>query len=346
MKKITIIGQIQNKGTGLGKALDDFIRYAEEKNGSQNVEQIDIASNARFFSHIFRILTSTSHVFYFTPSGSKFGAWRDSVYLLAMRLKRKRIVCHFHNSNFGNVIASDGLLRLFSKFLYQGVNRIILLGEKQKEMFEQISFPQERFTLIQNGIDSYLFLESEKIVEKHLRPSKNVIYFSNMLPEKGYQLVLESAERLKGEELSFYFSGKFFDQELEKSFNEKRSSLTNVTYINGVYGLEKSRLLSEMNIFVLPSSYKDETLPISMLEAMASGCYIIVSDVGVISEVVNSDTTTLLSREELNVENVTRAILSALPTLEHLDFQVSELRERFENREVQDKIFQVVSGEN
>ena len=49
-----------------------------------------------------------------------------------------------------------------------------------------------------------------------------------------------------------------------------------------------------MHYFILPTSYKDETLPISMLEAMANALYIIVSDVGVVSEVVNKETTTLL----------------------------------------------------
>lgn len=166
-----------------------------------------------------------------------------------------------------------------------------------------------------------------------------------MLPEKGYQFVLESAEKLKDKEsLTFYFSGKFFNKEFEDDFLNRISELPNVRYLNGVYGNDKKELLRRMNIFILPSFYKDETLPISMLEAMASGCYIIVSDVGVISEVVNPDTTILLSKDDLNSQKISNKILEILPKLPKLDYKVGDLKKDFENRQVQSKIFEVIVG--
>lgn len=345
MKKITIIGQIQNKKTGLGKALNDIVSYAKEKNGLENVEEIDITSNRRFFNHLILILCSKSQAFYFTPSGSRFGAWRDTVYLLAMLFKKQRVICHFHNSNFGNVLESDWLLRFFSKFIYRHIDRIILLGAKQERMFDLLNLPKETFEIIHNGIDDYLFISKELIDRKHAQAKKKIIYFSNMIPDKGYQLVLDSTEKLSGENLEFYFSGKFFDEQLQEAFLERISNTSNITYINGVYGKEKGDLLSQMNIFVLPSVYKDETLPISMLEAMASGCYVIVSDVGVISEVVDNETSSLLDKDDLSSEALTETILAVLPTLDQLDYKVDALRERFENRKVQDKILNVIVGE-
>ncbi len=164
-----------------------------------------------------------------------------------------------------------------------------------------------------------------------------------MLPEKGYQAVLESAEELQDrEDLLFYFSGKFFDENLEEEFWKRSAHVKNVEYISGVYGQEKKDLLQKMNIFILPSLYKDETLPISMLEAMASGCYIIVSDVGVISEVVNLETTTLLSTDELNSKDISRTILQVLPSLSELDYHVDLMKNNFDNKQVQKRIFNVI----
>lgn len=343
--KITFVGQIENKKTGLGKALNDIILYSKNELGKQKIEQIDITHNTKFLEHIFRILTSTSDVYYFTPSGSKLGVWRDSFYLLAMNLRKKRVICHFHNSNFGNIINKSILLRVFSKLLYQNIDQIILLGSKQKEMFNQLDLQDEKYKIIHNGVDDFLFMEEDEVSRKQHNKKKNIIYFSNMLPEKGYQFVLESAEKLKDKEsLTFYFSGKFFNKEFEDDFLNRISELPNVRYLNGVYGNDKKELLRRMNIFILPSFYKDETLPISMLEAMASGCYIIVSDVGVISEVVNPDTTILLSKDDLNSQKISNKILEILPKLPKLDYKVGDLKKDFENRQVQSKIFEVIVG--
>ena len=71
--------------------------------------------------------------------------------------------------------------------------------------------------------------------------------------------------------------------------------LPNAIYIPGVYGKDKIKFLRSINFFVLPSKYKDETLPISMLEAMASGAYIIISDIGVVSEVLEGNTYHLIN---------------------------------------------------
>ncbi|MFV5784426.1 glycosyl transferase, partial [Pediococcus acidilactici] len=84
---------IENKKTGLGKALNDIILYSKNELGEQKIEQIDITHNTKFLEHIFRILTSTSDVYYFSPSGSKLGVWRNSFYLLAMNLRKKRVIC-------------------------------------------------------------------------------------------------------------------------------------------------------------------------------------------------------------------------------------------------------------
>ena len=108
------------------------------------------------------------------------------------------------------------------------------------------------------------------------------------------------------------------------------------------YNLIENKLFRKMNIFILPSLYKDETLPISMLEAMASGCYIIVSDVGVISEVVNLETTTLLSTDELNSKDISRTILQVLPSLSELDYHVDLMKNNFDNKQVQKRIFNVI----
>ncbi|MBF6976066.1 glycosyltransferase family 4 protein [Streptococcus macedonicus] len=162
-------------------------------------------------------------------------------------------------------------------------------------MFDGLDVDENKFIIIRNGIEKDLFISESELSTKLNNPIRKVIYFSNMIPEKGYKIVLEVAKQLVNDShYQFIFSGKFFDKNLEDDFLKSVEDQPNVSYYSGVYGSDKVELLKETHFFILPSSYKDETLPISMLEAMATGNYIIINDVGVISEVVNEATSTLL----------------------------------------------------
>ena len=52
--------------------------------------------------------------------------FRDSLLLLTMLLKRKRIVTHFHNSSFGHVVNNNKLLLFINRYIYNRVDRIII----------------------------------------------------------------------------------------------------------------------------------------------------------------------------------------------------------------------------
>lgn len=340
--KITIIGQIQNKKTGLGKAINDLIDFCNEN--ATYTTTIDITNNKNFLKHCYRILASDTEVFYFTPSGSVGGNIRDSFYLWLMILKQKKIVTHFHNSAFGNVVNRNRILQFINKWIYKHINKIIVLGYKSKEMFETLMIPDSKFEVIRNGVDEDLFISEENFKKKQQSKPINIIYFSNMIKEKGYDIVLEVAKKMQGNpEYHFYFSGKFFDKQLEEAFKKDISGMNNVTYYNGVYGQEKKKLLQSMHYFVLPSSYKDETLPISMLEAMASGIYIIATDVGVISEVVDSNVSTLLkpSFNDLSIK-IQDIILQTSATIKINDFNIDKMKGEYSNKSIQKSIFRVL----
>ena len=119
--------------------------------------------------------------------------------------------------------------------------------------------------------------------------------------------------------------------------------MNNVTYYNGVYGQEKKKLLQEMHYFILPS--KEEALPISMLEAMANGLYIIVSNVGVISEVIEPEASHLLNiNHSSNDIQIIEILKSTSVVLENIDFKTNEIHEKFSNEKIKAEIFNVLTS--
>ena len=342
--KISIIGQIKNKKTGLGKAVDDFIQYASKSPDVDSLEQIDITDNKLILSHLRNIICSDVDCFYFPPSGSAGGCFRDSLLLLAMLLKRKRIVAHFHNSSFGHVINNNKLLLFINRYIYKRVDNIIILGEKQKQMFSCLNLDKTKFNVIRNGIDNDIFITTNELEKKWSSPVKNVAFFSNMIPDKGYEIVLDVARKLKDNSLyKFYFSGLFFDENLKEVFLSEIKKLPNAIYISGVYGKDKIKFLRSINFFVLPSKYKDETLPISMLEAMASGAYIIISDVGVVSEVLEGNTYHLINIKSQKIsDEIIRTILNSNKSI--FKFDLDKVRSKFLLENIQKEILTIVAG--
>ena len=203
---------------------------------------------------------------------------------------------------------------------------------------------KEEFGIVDEGE----IVSEEDLEAKQKSKPINIIYFSNMLKEKGYDIVLDLATNMQSNSnYHFYFSGKFFDVTLENEFKHRISTMGNVTYFNGVYGEEKEQLLKKMHYFILPTSYKDETLPISMLEAMANALYIIVSDVGVISEVVNKETTTLLPTIKVDTPLEIQHIIEAtIDSIQDKNFKIVDLKYNFSNDLIQKRIFGILEGIN
>ena len=87
----------------------------------------------------------------------------------------------------------------------------------------------------------------------------------------------------------FDFAGKFFEDS-EKDYFEsciKENGLEEyVTYHGIVGGEQKRKLLKECYIFALPTRYPNEGQPISILEAMGNGMFIITTDHAGIPDIV------------------------------------------------------------
>jgi len=71
--------------------------------------------------------------------------------------------------------------------------------------------------------------------------------------------------------------------------------------------LEKGEKLKKTHIFVLPTYYKTEALPLSLVEAMKFGCACISSNIGEIKDLLKDDRGILL--EEVSTEKVAEAII-------------------------------------
>lgn len=100
---------------------------------------------------------------------------------------------------------------------------------------------------------------------------------------KGQMQILKTANITKSQNITYLFAGNGENlHELESYANRK--NLDNVRFLGHLDGQDKRSFFSEVDIFILVS--EQEGLSLALLEALSSGCSIIATNVGGISEAV------------------------------------------------------------
>jgi len=217
---------------------------------------------------------------------------------------------------------------------YRAVSRAdgaIVLSQSLRPIFEGM-VSEEKIFVVPNCVDDACLISDAEFEQKltALEHKKiwHVLYLSNFMKEKGYPKVLEMAKLEKqrvdaGAEKRFHFdfAGKFFKEADYRDFQNYISEnqlQKDVTYHGIVSGNAKRKLLKECDIFVLLTRYRNEGQPISILEAMGNGLYILTTDQGGIPDIVkDGENGTVLTRPEetdltavLNRVHLTRELMT------------------------------------
>ena len=140
------------------------------------------------------------------------------------------------------------------------------------------------------------------------RKKLRCVFFSNIQPEKGADIILEVARKLHN--IEFYFYGPI-ESQFERMFKKTVAELENVHYM-GVFkesDEEKYKELRKYDVLLLPTRWKTEGVPGILVEAKIAGLAEIVSNQSYNSELV-SDGYNGIVMNDTTAESLSAAILS------------------------------------
>jgi len=223
-------------------------------------------------------------IVYITPGQTFYGVLKYSLFILLAWLFRKELIIHVH----GNYLREEyellkGIKRSSFRFILSKFSKGIVLSNSLKKNLTPFLEEKEIYTL-PNFAENYLYNDLKPIDIKGLK----ILYLSNLMKEKGIISLLMALKNL--EENNIEFKAKIagnIDQKNKEEIFELISNVKSVEYIGVVKGKEKKDLLNWSNIFVLPTYYKMEGQPISILEAMATNNVIITTKHAGIPDVIN-----------------------------------------------------------
>lgn len=211
-----------------------------------------------------------------------------------------RVVISLHGSVFMEWEKSQLATRIFLYFL-RGAELITVLGNNQKSYLTQLGITGEKIMVLQNTSELDV-CSKEKIIDKHKSPEIiRILHLSLLIESKGFPLFLEALEQLSLDVLSKRIDAVIcgpmaftsYCSELDTATKKERwivdkvnlinasgNGMVSLRWVRGAAGEEKNSLFKNSHIFCFPSHFPVEAQPLVLLEAMASGCALITSDVG------------------------------------------------------------------
>lgn len=257
---------------------------------------------------VVRLLCFKPNVIYLTKGATILGFWRDFFLILlrnALSPKTKFVV-HLKGGNYDNFYESCNFIqKKFIKQFIRNVDGIIVLGKSLVKMYDFEPSVKNKICVIENALAREP-ASKDAVSHKCTLPAHEpfqpvrVLFLSNLIYTKGYTHLLDACNLLfqKGiRNFQLIYAGAFMrspdDPEtdmglLQKKFLERLNSASFAYYAGVVTGKNKDRLLSEADIFVLPTNYYVEGQPVSIIEAMAYGCAIVTTDYRSIPDLVKN----------------------------------------------------------
>ena len=247
---------------------------ASDHNGSLSFRRISEVLKVLYRVYLYK---GSVDIVYLTISQSFFGNLKDILIYLLLFNKLDKLVIHLHGGSIGEkLFRKFNFLKKINYLCYKKTKNIIISGKSHSRIFPK-NF-KSIIKIVPNFAPNYMFTNDVNIKRKFYKSKiLKILYLGNMFPEKGYLNLLDALKFIDKSILKniiFNFAGKFYDIKLENDFLKRVDRYNNVFFHGEVSDQDKCKLFQESHVFCIPTQFL-EGQPISILEAYASGAFVL-----------------------------------------------------------------------
>lgn len=203
-----------------------------------------------------------------------------------LRLSPARKIFYVHTLGYRALAHRNAAFGWLVQCLFRSANHVVCLSPSLGQDVSEFVDPT-RITYIPNTIQDSPIAEIDYETER-----SQLLYFSNLVPEKGAADFVASAEILAAlhDGVSFKVAGASVDDSFTTSLHEHvhAAGLENRIAFTGAVTSpeEKWSILAESIALVFPSTYKFEAQPLAVIEALAAGTPVLAFDTGALRDMV------------------------------------------------------------
>jgi glycosyltransferase involved in cell wall biosynthesis len=222
-------------------------------------------------------------------ASSRASFWRKCFFIVPARWLRKSVIFHLHGSEFMQFYRQEcgSLKKTLVRRVLDSCTKILVLSESWRRDLSGITRNPDIDVLFNSVV------RNEKRHSSQTKQQCTLLFLGRLGRRKGIYVLLTALAAAKKQypEVMLLCGGDGELDEVRAAAN-RLDIRDNVQILGWVQGPEKDSLLESASIFVLPSFA--EGLPMSVLEAMATGLPVISTPVGGIPEVITHGTEGLL----------------------------------------------------
>lgn len=330
IKRIILVSPLAPPAGGIATWTSNLLKYFETPgNLYKQINFIHVPNTRRFgviterrlffrltagvfnFFYIFnnflkKISIGKNQLLHITSSGS-FSLIKDIIFALIFKLCCGEVLLHIRFGRVPNLYVIRNLEYLFFKILISFSDKIIAIDQNTYTLLRQQL--NKKVYYLPNPVSSY-FLDNANREEENIKLNLGyvILFVGHVVKEKGVYDLIEAIKDIPN--ISLKIAGLAKQSEINKITKMCSDSLK-VTFLGN---LNEEDLLNELNkctLFCLPSH--SEGFPNAVLEAMACGVPIIVSDVGEIPFMVkNSERDTAWVVKAKDIVALKKAIIFAI----------------------------------
>jgi glycosyltransferase involved in cell wall biosynthesis len=222
---------------------------------------------------------------------------RDAALVKTARFANVPVLLHIHGGKYLVEDFDSNLLSKLTEKMFHWSKIVVVLSKLEKDFVEK-RWKNLDVKILENAVS----LENVK-TRKEETVEKTIIFLGRLHESKGLHEIIETCRILKNEGFEFRFRA-FGAGDLKDFFVAEMSKILGEKFFYGgiISGAKKWQALATSDIFLLPSRY-GEGLPVAMLEAMAAGNVVVVSEMASIGEVIK-DGVNGFSVEPRNVSQI------------------------------------------
>lgn len=209
------------------------------------------------------------HIHWAIPTGL-IGVWVGTII-------QKPILVTIHGSDMRMALKKEGILkRIFISVLRKSTHTHCV-SEVQREELKNLGLPEEKISVFPMGIDEIFFNYKREHLSKI--PSVTILSNRNLISIYNVSLLIQAIPIVLREvpEAKFIIAGEGSERgRLENEVNRLNLN-SSVIFLGRIPHRDMPDLLAKSDIYVSTSLYDGTS--VSLLEAMASGCFPVVSDI-------------------------------------------------------------------
>ncbi|MGO8988909.1 MAG: glycosyltransferase [bacterium] len=220
---------------------------------------------------VFKNKCDVIHAHWAIPTGL-IGVWVGT-------LLKKPLIVTIHGSDLRMALDRPGFLRKIFVYVCKKATHLNCVSEVQKKEMEQLGIMSDKTSTIPMGIDDAFLEIGERRRSELNKRSFAILSNRNLLPIYNVSLLIRAIPMVLKEEpkTQFLIAGDGSEKEnLRKEVEDLKLS-TSVQFLGRVPHEEMPDLLSQSDIYVSTSRYDGTS--VSLLEALASGAFPVVTDI-------------------------------------------------------------------